>query len=107
MGHVVIHDKARVEAIRARAVAQLELIKSLEAMIVKGKHAMLEVARNQTDDIETLFLSDLDRQERTAAEEARWLSYAEHMLQTWSPYLKQTEEQFRKFGGSGIEVIGG
>jgi len=103
----MIHDKARVDAIRARAMAQIELIKSLEAMIVKGKHEMLEVARNQTEDIETLFLMDLDRQERTAAEEARWLSYAEHMLQTWGPSLKQTEDQFRKFGGRGIEVVGG
>ena len=103
----MIHDKARVDAIRARAMAQIELIKSLESMIVRGKHEMLEVARNQTEDIETLFLMDLDRQERTAAEEARWLSYAEHMLKAWGPSLERTEAQFRKFGGKGIEVVGG
>jgi hypothetical protein len=48
----MIHDKARVDAIRARVTAQVELIKSLEAKIVKGKHAMLEIARNQTQDAE-------------------------------------------------------
>src|SRR5438034_9303312 len=103
----MIHDKARVEAIRARVAAQSELIRSLEAKIVKGKLDALEVARNQTADVETLYLQDLERADRTPAEEARWLSSAEHMLQAWVPYLKQTQEQFSKYGGSGIQIIGG
>jgi hypothetical protein len=102
----MIHDQARVDSIRARAAAQIELIKSLEAKIVKGKHPMLEVARKQTGDIEAFFLVGLDRNERTPNEEARWLSFAEHMLQTWVPYLKETESQFNKYGGDGIEVVG-
>jgi len=101
------HDQARVDAIRARAATQLELIKSLEAKIVKGKLSILDVARNQTADIETFFLKDMERNQRTPAEEARWLSVAEHMLQTWAPYLKETEVQFSKFGGVGIEIVGG
>ena len=103
----MIHDKARVDAIRACAVAQIELTKSLEAKIVKGKLDMLEVARRQTEDIETFFLRDLERNDRTPAEEARWLSYAEHMLQTWGPYLKLTHERFSKYGDVGVEIVGG
>ena len=102
----MMHDTARVAAIRARVAAQIDLIKSLEAKIVKGKLDALEVARNQTEDIETFFLQDLERQDRTPAEEARWLSSAEHMLQTWGPYLKQTEEQFSKYGDR-IQIVGG
>jgi hypothetical protein len=103
----MIHNTARVEAVRARVAAQLDLINSLEAKIVKGKLHALEVARHQTADIETFFLRDLERQDRTPAEEARWLSYAEYMLQTWGPYLKQTQEQFGRYGTIGIEVVGG
>ena len=66
----------------------------------------LQVARNQTEDVETFFLQDLDRNDRTPAEEARWLSSAEHILQTWGPYLKQTEEQFSKYGDR-IQIVGG
>ena len=102
----MIHDTTRVLAIRARVAAQIDLIKSLEGKIVKGKLDALEVARNQTEDIETFFLQDLERQDRTPAEEARWLSSAEHMLQTWGPYLKQTEEQFSKYGDR-IQIVGG
>lgn len=102
----MIHDTTRVVAIRARVAAQIDLIKSLEAKIVKGKLDALEVARNQTEDIETFFLQDLERQDRTPAEEARWLSSAEHMLQSWGPYLKQTEEQFSKYGDR-IQIVGG
>jgi len=86
----MIHDKARVEGLRARVAAQVELIKSLEVKIVKGKLDALKVARNQTEDIETLYLQDLEREHRTPAEEARWLSCAEHNLEAWVPFLKQT-----------------
>jgi hypothetical protein len=79
----------------------------LEAKIVKGQLDALKVARDQTADIETFFLRDLERQDRTPPEEARWLSFAEHMLQTWGPYLKQTQEQFSKYGHIGIEIVGG
>ncbi len=103
---IMIYDTARVEAIRARVAAQTALINSLEARIVKGKLHALEVARHQTADIETFFIRDLERQDRTPDEEARRLSYAEYMLQTWGPYLEQTQEQFRKYGNIGIEVVG-
>jgi hypothetical protein len=44
------------------------------------------------------------RTERTAAQEAFWLSNAERMLQTWVPYLKQTATQFDQFGGQGFKL---
>src|SRR5258708_40183841 len=103
----MIHDTARVESIRSRAAAQVELIKSLEAKIVEGKLDLLEVARHQTGDIESFFLKDLERQDRTPPEESRWLDGAEHMLGIWVPYLKQTEEQFHRYGSLGIEIVGG
>ena len=102
----MVHDKARVDAIRARVAAQIELINSLQAKIVKGKLDWLDVARNQTQDVETLFLRDLERQDRSPGEEARWLSFAEYMLQTWELQLKQTQDQFSKYGNMGIEVVG-
>lgn len=103
----MIHDKARAEAIRVRVAARLDLIKSLEAKIVKGKLDALEVARNQTEDIETFFLRDLERQDRTPPEEARWLSYAEQQFQAWGPYLKEGQDRFNKYGDIGIEIVGG
>jgi hypothetical protein len=103
----MIHDKARVDAIRARMNVQLQLVDSLKAKIVKGNLDALDVARNQTEDIETFFLTNLDRNPRTPEQEAFWLSGAERMLQTWVSYLKQTEAQFSKFGDAGVEVIGG
>jgi two-component sensor histidine kinase len=103
----MVHDTARVEAIRRRVAVQLDLITSLESNIAKGKLDALEVARNQTNDIESLYLKDLDRHERSPEEEARWLFYAEQMLGAWGPYLKQTEEQFSRFDGKNIEIVGG
>src|SRR5215471_13732892 len=99
----MIYDKARVEAIRARAAARIALIKSLESKIVKGKHVMLEVARHHMGDIESFFLQDLNRRDRTPNEEAMWLSGAEYMLQSWEPNLKEAEEKFGKFGGHGTK----
>jgi hypothetical protein len=101
----MIHDKARVQAIHVRMNQQLQLIDSLKQRIVQGKLDALDVARAQTEDIETFFLADLDRMERTAAEEAFWLSGAERMLQTWVSYLNKTKEQFDQYGDGGIQIV--
>ena len=103
----MIHDNERVAALRARATSQIELIRSLQAQIVEGKLDALNVALNQTNDIETFFISDLDRNERTPAQEAKWLSAAESMLSVWGPYLQNLHDHFGKGGGRGIQVIGG
>lgn len=103
----MIHDKARVAAIRTRMCEQLQLIDSLKAKIVTGNLDALDVARNQTEDIESFFLADLERNDRSPDQEVYWLSSAERMLQTWVPYLKKTSEQFSKYGDIGIEIVGG
>jgi len=61
---------------------------------------MLSDEMGEIDEM-ALFLQDLERQDRTPAEEARWLSSAEHMLQTWG-----TEDQFSKYGDR-IQIVGG
>ena len=103
----MVYYQARIHAIRARVAAQIELIKSLEAKIVKGRVSSLELARNQICDVDAELLKHFEHGDRTPAEEAWWLSFAERMLQSWVPYLKETEGQFEKFGGSGIEIVGG
>ena len=103
----MVHDTARVEAIRVLVQAQIELIESLKAMIVKGDLEALNLARNQTEDVEAFFLGDLERRDRTPVEERRWLDAAEHMLGVWGPYLTETEAQFKRRGDRGIVIIGG
>jgi hypothetical protein len=102
----MMHDKARVEAIRARVNAHLELIKLLQSKIAKGNLPALEVARNQIKDVETLYLNDLDKKDRTAVEEAEWLSYAEAYLHASEPQLRQIEGQIKSFGDTPIQVVG-
>jgi hypothetical protein len=102
---LVVHNKPRVEAIRARVNEQLQLIASLKSKIVKGTLDALDIARNQTEDIETFFLADLDRHERTPAQEEYWLSAAERMLQVWPPYLSKTAQRFAQYGDHGIEIV--
>jgi hypothetical protein len=103
----MIHDNARINSIRSRAAAQLELITSLKASIVKGKLEELSIARSQTGDIETFFLRHLNEEDRTPADEAQWLNGAEFILNSWEPRLRALKEQFEKRGGAGIEIVGG
>lgn len=60
----MVHDAARVAALRKGIEARLDLIASLEGRIVKGKLAWLEVARNQTQDVETVLLRGLEQEEK-------------------------------------------
>lgn len=57
--------------------------------MVKGNIGTVEVVLNPTTDIQTFFLRDLERQDRTPAEEARWLSHAEQ-IQTWRQISTRT-----------------
>jgi hypothetical protein len=101
----MIHDKHRVEAIRARMNQQLQLIDSLKRRVVQGSLDALDVARDQTEDIETFFLAELARNDRTPAEEAFWLSGAERMLQTLASYLNKTKQPFDQYGDCGIQIV--
>ncbi len=102
----MVHDQARVAAIRARMNDHLQRIYALKAKIVKGNLDALDVARNQTDDIESFFLADLNRRDRSPSEEAFWLSGAERMLQVWAPYIQTTEQQFAQYGDRGDKRSG-
>jgi hypothetical protein len=102
----MIHDINRVESIRARATVQLQLVSTLEAKIKKGTMPQLQLARNQLGDIESFFLAQLVRGERTPREEAIWLAGAEHMLQTWTAELNKVDIQFQKFGPGQVEIVG-
>ena len=103
----MIHDTKRVESIRARTTAQLQLVSTLEAKIKKGTLPQLQLMRNQLGDIESFFLAQLKKESRTPREESMWLDSAEHMLQIWTAELKKVDEQFKNFGPGQIEIIGG
>ena len=86
---------------------QLQLVSKLEAKIKKGTLPQLQLARNQLGDIESFFLAQLGREERTPREEAMWLAGAEHMLQIWTAELEKVDIQFNKFGPGQVEIVGG
>jgi len=102
----MIHDKKRVAAIRVRAASQIELIKSLQAQIVEGRLDALEVALNQTNDIET-FSSPIWIATNNFRPGSQMAIAAENMLSVWGPYLQNLRDHFGKAGGRGIQVIGG
>jgi hypothetical protein len=101
----MIHDTARIAAIRARAAAQLDLITSLESGIIDGEFAALKLARHQTEDIENFILPHLERDHITPAEEVLWLSNAELLL-AWTPQLTNLHNRFSKHGNLKIQIIG-
>jgi hypothetical protein len=70
----MVHDTKRVESLRTRAKAQLELVSTLQAKIAEGELPQLTLARNLLEDMESFFLARLDTEERTPLEEARWLA---------------------------------
>ncbi len=94
----MIHDTKRVESLRARTTAQLELVSTLQEKIAKGELPQLRLAHNQLGDIESFFLARLDTEERTPLEEARWLAGAEHLLQIWTAEVQKVDAQFKQFG---------
>ena len=102
----MIHDPKRVETIRARTAAQLQLVSTLEAKIKTGRLPQLELARNSLDDIEHCYLAQLEMESRTPDEEDTWLHTAEQVLESWTDQLKKLDEQFTNFGPRDIEIVG-
>jgi hypothetical protein len=103
----MIHDHARVAALRTHAAAQLDLISSLESKITQGRLEPLQIARYHTEDVENFILQHLENDHVTLADEALWLSNAERTLQAWTPYLTDLHAQFSECGSVGIQIIGG
>ena len=84
---MIIHHPERVASIRARVQAQMALISEIESKIGTGELDVLSIARDQTEDVEGVFLASIGRERRTPEEEASWLDAAERMLGVWSPRL--------------------
>jgi len=101
----MIHDKARVDAIRARVNEQLALIDSLKVKIAAGNLEKLDTARSHAEGIESVLLAEMDRTSMTPAEEAAHLSNVEFMLEIWVPYITETQQEFAQ--RRRIEIIGG
>ena len=100
----MIHNTQRVASIRTRAKIEIARTTQLQAKIKKGELPILTVAHNQLDDIETFWLTQLERESRTPQEEAVWLDQAEKTLQIWTAELNRIEEHFK--GAGPIEIIG-
>ena len=82
----MIHDKERVEVLRAAAKVGIDALNELQAKTTdSGFHEMLVVPRHWFGDIESFFLSQLENenQDRTPAAEAFWLDAAEGSVATF------------------------
>ena len=62
-----------------------------------GLKTQLERVKNSLDDVESLFLDNVD-ESRTPADESRSLGYAERFLQLALMQLQQLEEIVEKYG---------
>ncbi len=77
----MIHNPARVEMIRQKASAHLKRISDLEARVKDPSiRERLKHAKFTVGDVEGVFLSQLEREQRTPEQEARWLSYTVMVL---------------------------
>jgi len=60
----MVHDPHRVAAIRKRAEAGLARVREMHVVKDEDFRDLLELTRNQFDDIESFFLEKLSRQEK-------------------------------------------
>ena len=101
----MIHDKDRVEALRAAAKVGIDALNELQAKTTdSGFHELLVLPRNRFGDIESDFLSQLENQDRTPVAEASWLDDAERFLDTPRGELRRLQELFNT-RGPGIKVM--
>ena len=103
----MIHDKERVEALRAAAKVGIDALNALQAKTTdSGFHELLVLPRNQFSDIESDFLSQsqLENQDRPPGAEASWLDDAERFLDTPRGELRRLQELFNTHG-PGIKVM--
>ena len=101
----MIHDKERVEVLRAAAKVGIDALNELQAKTTDlGFHERLVIPRYWFGDIESFFLSQLENQDRTPAAEAFWLDAAERFLDTAKGELRRQQELFNTYG-PGITVM--
>ena len=102
----MIHDTQRVDAILANVTAGLQALSDIEGQVKDpGFLDQLKLPRNWFGDVESLYLRQLETGERTPAEEARWLDFAEHHLALTNELLKNKKGLFEKYGPN-IQVVG-
>jgi hypothetical protein len=102
----MIHHSARVTSIRQKADAKLRRISDLEARVKDpGIREHLQRAKYNVEDVEHFFLSQLEREQRTSEQEARWLSYTVMALTLAELRLNEIEDAVAKFG-SGVMSAG-
>ena len=101
----MIHDKERVEALRTAAKVGIDALNGLKAKTTdSGFHERLVLPTHQFGDIGSFFLSQLENQNRTPAEEAFWLGAAERTLDIAKGELSRLQELFNAYG-PGITVM--
>ena len=104
----MIHDKERVEILRAAAKVGIDALNELQAKTTDlGFHEMLVVPRHWFGDIESFFLSQLENQDRTPAAEASWLDAAERYLDIAKGELRRRQELFNAYGPGIMVMVAG
>ena len=106
----MIHDKERVEVLRAAAKVGIDALNELQAKTTdSGFHEMLIVPRHWFGDIESFFLSQLENenQDRTPAAEAFWLDAAERILDIAKGELRRLQELFNTYGPGIMAIVAG
>ena len=102
----MIHDTKRVEAIRRRVAVKVETLAKMESAVKDSTfREQIELPKDWLNDIETLYLSDLSRQQRTPSEESWWLEQAERMLGIAEQQCTVLESAFKKYGPN-LRIIG-
>ena len=98
-------DTARREAIRSEVATKKAVARSLQEQFNDERlKAEVQMAWNWLNDVEVLFLNQMD--DRTDAQEARWLGYAEGYLQSFAvPALTRLTQVMLTYGPN-AEAVG-
>ena len=95
----MIHDKERFEALRTAAKFGIDALNGLKAKTAdSGFHETLVLPRHHFADIESFFLSQLEKKDRTPTVEASWLGTAERVLDIAKEELRRQQELFNTYG---------
>jgi hypothetical protein len=95
----MIYDQKRIDAIRRRVIAKLEMLRQIDSQTDDEFRSQLKHPRNRLIDIDKT-LTDLSWRSRTPEDESHWLDgvekflrMAEHACQFWEDeFAKRTRE---------------
>ena len=103
----MIHDKERVEALRAAAKVGIDALNALQAKTTDSASTsclFYPGISSATLSPDFLSQSQLENQDRPPVAEASWLDDAEHFLDTPRGELRRLQELFNTHG-PGIKVM--